>query len=250
MRRFRLAVTIVVLAALNAVITVYADGLPGAIITYERAVMSITLDHSADRLASLRSAAIREAAADSAAATAYRYAQIALLDGIRAAGLDQNRTAEEAFEQAVAYAQEAIDAAPDSEHFRVQADAYMQLLRIKPMPYRIANAGRARSVADEAVELDRSNPRALIAAASYYGSTPAIAGGDRDRAREQLSRAYRLAQTIPAADGGDTLRFMCLLWQGVVARQERDHDAAADYFQRASSIFPDSEWLRQERAER
>ena len=217
--------------------------LPSSVLAYEQAVMSVGRDAAADRPASLRAAALAEAVEAGGRGAAYLYGQIALLDGILAAGTGRMADAEHSFEQARSFGEEAVEREPTSEHYRVVADSYMQLLRIKPMPYRIANAGRARRAADDAVRLDRRNPRALIAAASYYGSTPAIAGGDLPRAGDYLDRA------LPLTAGSKTLRFVCVMWQAIIADARSDTAGARDWLRQARALFPESAWYLDTRQE-
>ena len=225
------------------VVGALVPALPESVLAYEQAVLAMGPRIPADRLATLRASALAEAAAAEGRSSPYLYGQIALLDGMVSAAAGRTADAEGSFEQALEFGERATRLAPTSEHHRVVADAYLQLLRVRAMPYRIANAGRARRAADEAVSLDRDNPRALLAAASFYASTPGIAGGDLDRARQYLDHAYTLTA------GNQTLRFVCLVWQAIVAHARSEPDRAARRLEEAGAIYPGSAWYAQTRQE-
>lgn len=232
-------------------------GMPEEIIAYEEAIVTYSVDEARQQAPARREQALAAAEGAPIAQRAFLTGQVHLLTGIHQAGLGEARTAISLFEQALELANEAIARRQRSEYFRLKAEALMQLLRLRGLAFRIGNAGAARSAADRAVELDPQNPRALIVAASYYGMTPALAGGDPPRALENLSTAISLAaeqmlrnSTAPGQSRAATVvSFSAWMWRGIVLAEQGDGPGARRAYDQAAGIFANSEWLRSARAE-
>jgi len=145
--------------------------------------------------------------------------------------------ADRRFTSSVSLALGSTRASESSEGYRVLADAYNQLLDIRSPAYKVFNAAGARRAAVRAVDLDPSNPLAHIAAASYFVSAPAVAGGDLDRGRGHLRAAAQYG------DGSDYQRFLVIVWEGRLAAAEGRPEEAVRLLSLAYGIYPDNWWL-------
>lgn len=163
-------------------------------------------------------------------------ASLEFLVGFGRLGLEATAAAQANFERAARLAERANRLEQTSEGYRVLADSLSQLLELRGTAYRVVNAGRARSAAERAVELNASNPFAHIAAASYYASAPSFAGGSPARAAGHLETAARLSDDPYVV-------FFVAAWEAQLADASGDRPAAAEAIGRASRIFPDNWWL-------
>ena len=153
---------------------------------------------------------------------------------------EQGRTYVEA---SVDAARAALEIEVSSEGYRVLANAYNQLLRIRGRAYQAVNFRAARAAADQAVLLDRRNPLAHIAAASYYLSAPAIAGGDLRRGLEHVEAAARLSEE------DRYVSFLVAIWAAHGAARTGAVESARRALSRAADIYPDNWWLADVREE-
>ncbi len=158
------------------------------------------------------------------------------LAGFGELGLGNRRNADASFVRAARLAERAIALRETSEAQRVRADAYSQLLDLRGITYRMANAGTARRAAMRAVELDDANPFAHIAAAAFLASAPPIAGGSVAGARDHLARAS--SQTDSTYAG-----FLVAVWEARIAADQGRPQEAAEALARAHAIFPANWWL-------
>ena len=167
---------------------------------------------------------------------AHLEASLEFLLGFGRMGLGSTDAAQTNFERAARLAERANRLDPTSEGYRVLADSLSQLLELRGTAYRVVNAGRARSAAERAVELDPSNPFAHVAAASYYASAPSFAGGSPARAAAHLETASRLTDDPHVV-------FFVAVWEAQLAESSGNRQAAADAIGRAHRVFPDNWWL-------
>ena len=177
------------------------------------------------------------AAVETPAARELYEAMRQFLIGFGELGSGATGEAEDRFERAAAHALAANALQESSEGYRVLADAYNQLLDVRPPAYKIVNAGRARRAALRAVELDVGNPLAHVAAAAYFVSAPPIAGGGLDRARDHLREAARLS------DGSNYVMFLVNVWEARLAVAAGRRGDATGSLALAHAIYPGNWWL-------
>lgn len=170
-------------------------------------------------------------------------ARLRFLEGFASLGAGDITVADEFFERSADHARRSIRQSESSEGYRVLADALNQLLNIRSTGYRILNAGRARRAAEDAVELDATNPLAHIASAAYLTAAPAIGGGDVGRAWAHLQSART------QIDGSDYQEFLLLVWEGRNLAARGRTQAARESFAGARAIYPQSWWLLSEERE-
>jgi tetratricopeptide (TPR) repeat protein len=170
-------------------------------------------------------------------------AQRLFLVGFAALGDGRTDAAVEAIERSMDAARASLLAVESSEGYRILADGYNQLLKVRGRAYQVIHFRDARRSADRAVDLDRRNPLAHVSAASYYLSAPGIAGGDTRRGLEHVEAAARL--------GGDSgyVRFLVSVWAAQGAAQTGSRASARTSLANAAAIYPDNWWLAEIREE-
>ena len=94
-------------------------------------------------------------------------AQRLFLLGFDAIGRGNTSTGEAYVEQSMEAARDSLAEHESSEGYRILADGYNQLLKVRGRAYQMFHFRSARDTADRAVELDRRNPLAHVSAASY-----------------------------------------------------------------------------------
>ncbi len=162
---------------------------------------------------------------------------LAFLKGFAALGEGHRSEADAHFESATNAAKRSLRREDSSEAHRVLADAYNQLLEIRPTSYAVLNAGGARRAAVRAVELNPGNPLAHLSAAAYLSAAPAIAGGDLTQAR------FHLEQAGSNNNHSEYQEFLILIWWGRYHSRRGSASAAAEAFAAARAIYPESWWL-------
>ena len=166
-------------------------------------------------------------------------AQRLFLLGFDAIGRGNTSTGEAYVEQSMEAARDSLAEHESSEGYRILADGYNQLLKVRGRAYQMFHFRSARDTADRAVELDRRNPLAHVSAASYYLSAPGIAGGDVRRGLEHIEAAARLR--------GDNryVSFLVSMWAARGAYQTGSTESARRSLLHAKEIYPDNWWLRE-----
>ena len=164
-------------------------------------------------------------------------AQRLFLLGFEAIGRGATEEGERLVEDAMAAAEASLDLEETSEGYRILADGYNQLLKVRGRGYQLLHFRTARFTADQAVKLDRRNPLAHVSAASYYLSAPGIAGGDVRRGLEHVEAAARLR--------GENryVSFLVAVWAARGAAQTGSRESARRSLANAAEIYPDNWWL-------
>lgn len=141
--------------------------------------------------------------------------------------------AEKRNKEAVAFAEKAAEAGPDN--------AGLQSLLGRALSQRINDltfirqgfvAPRMRRAFQRSVDLDPKHLPGLFGLANYYLYSPAIAGGDKEKADEYAARAEALAPF----DGA-------VLRAQIRERQEKWAEAA-EFFAKAAAIQPQNAWAQ------
>lgn len=165
---------------------------------------------------------------------AYNLGRVYLLRGTYHNTVESKRPAISALEEALDYAENAIEKESFSEGYRLLADAHSQMMFSRGILYMARHGGTARDAALKALELDPKNPRAHISVAGFYLNAPPVAGGDPRRGIELLERGVELSRT----DRSD--RFLMYLWLSDAYEKQGDLDRARSYREQAARIYPDS----------
>lgn len=164
----------------------------------------------------------------------YSLGRVHLLRGTYYNSVENKRKASEALEEALAYAEEAVERREFSEGYRLLADAYSQMMMARGIFYMARHGESARDAAFRALKLGPENAKAHISVAGYYLNAPPIAGGDTEKGVELL----REGVTLESAGRCD--RFLMYLWLADAEEELGNGERAEVYFERAREIFPGS----------
>lgn len=163
------------------------------------------------------------------------YLRIALLDQwMCEAGYDHrdNRLVKKAAQDGVAAAERAVELSPNSsEAHAVLGDLLGQLIPLTfggPLRY----GPRGTKELDRALALDPNNAEALISRAKAYFFTPAMFGGDKQKATALLKK---VAAMDPSADATDT----AYIWLANMYLAQRQPENALRAAEEARRLDPD-----------
>lgn len=165
---------------------------------------------------------------------AYNLGRVSLLRGTYYNSVEEKRPAVNALEEAVGYAEEAVELEEFSEGYRLLADAHSQMMFARGLLYMARHGGTARDAAFKSLELDPENPLAHISVAGYYLNAPPVAGGDPERGIELLEAGINLSEV----DRSDL--FLMYLWLSDAYEERDDLQLARRYRLLAAEIYPDS----------
>ena len=171
------------------------------------------------------------------AARDYLLGRVALYRGRGELTWSGKGDARDLFERAMALAESSAASRRTSEALRLHADAGSSWMITKGLGGIIKMAPQVQGWSDEALELDPSNPLALIISAQGQINAPRSAGGDPEAA------AARLEELVERRDLDD----ISLFWGRVSLAQAysklKDGEAATRMCDLAREIYPDSPML-------
>ena len=171
------------------------------------------------------------------AARDYLLGRVALYRGRGVLTWGSKGDARDLFEEAMNLAESSTASRRTSEALRLHADAGSSWMITKGLGGIIKMAPQVQGWSDESLELDPSNPLALIISAQGQINAPRSAGGDPEAA------AARLETLVARRDLDD----ISLFWGRVSLAQAyaklKDRDSAERMCGLAAQIYPDSPML-------
>ncbi|MGH9710007.1 MAG: tetratricopeptide repeat protein [Candidatus Acidiferrales bacterium] len=167
-------------------------------------------------------------------ATSESYANLALLDAWMCEithDHSDDKLVKQAAESGVSAAENAVRLNPDSS----EAHALLGDLLGQLIPHvfggGVRYGARSTNELNKAIELDPRNAAAYVSRATSYYFTPAMFGGDKQKAVEMLQKAIELD---PASDTADTAH----IWLAQIYSDEGKHEEAARESKEALRLNP------------
>jgi tetratricopeptide (TPR) repeat protein len=166
-------------------------------------------------------------------------AEVDYLAGFVEQGDGRPQAARERFESGRQLVEESLAYAPSSQAYRLLADIYAQLLILGGLVDKISYGPKVRELAEEALRLDSSNPKARLTMALFYKNAPAIAGGSRARSL-RLLHALDEEESLERVD-----RFSVYAWLGIAYSEVNSTFEARRYLRKALEVYPGNSWLQE-----
>lgn len=151
-----------------------------------------------------------------------------------------NDRAGEHYDRALAAVEQSLGLRRSSEGLRLQSETISQLCLVRGLGYTILNGPRVAPLANEALELNPDNGKAIVILASARVYPPAIFGGNP---REGI-RLMEEALTKPDIETDD--RFNIYSGIGIAYDKLGDRARALRYLERARAIYPGNGFVRTE----
>ncbi len=171
---------------------------------------------------------------------AYWIGRIEYLMGRAWQAVEQNDQADGHYTAGLEIIESALEAQRTSELLRLQSDTISQLCLVRGLGYTIINGPRVGPLAQEAIELDPDNGKAIIILASAKVYPPPIFGGNPSEG----VRLMREALEKPNIEKDD--RFNILSGIGVaLGKLSRDAEARR-YLRRALELYPLNSFANEE----
>ena len=171
---------------------------------------------------------------------AYWVGQIEYMMGRAWQAVEENEQADEHYESGLETVESALEERRTSELLRLQSDTISQLCLVRGLGYTILNGPRVGPLAQEALELDPDNGKAIIILASAKVYPPPIFGGNPTEG----IRLMREALEKPNIDKDD--RFNILSGIGVALGKLNRESEARRYLRRALDLYPENEFATEE----
>ena len=124
-----------------------------------------------------------------------------------------------------------------SDALRLEGELYGQISVIRKGFYILANGPKSEKRAEEAMELDPENPRAILLKANRYVYAPKIYGGNADKGITWLNKVNILNPEQP------DILFDLYTAFSVCYREKKEWSTSLDYIRKAEVLYPENLYL-------
>ncbi len=141
------------------------------------------------------------------------------------------------YESSLGWAQASLELGPDSDGYRMMAEAVSQMCLTRGAAYLLAHGRSVLRCASEAIALDERNggARIIVAASKIY--PPAVFGGDPRRGIDLL----KVSLAMPDIEKDDLFNIYCGM--GVAYAKLRQPEKAARWFEQARGLYPGNRFV-------
>lgn len=147
-------------------------------------------------------------------------------------------TAEEHFDRALEYAEQALERNSTSRANRQAAEALSMLFNYRSTFFIIRNAGKAENYLENARELaDENSVMSSLIWGNYYLQAPSAFGGDPEKGKEIFQEIKDLGHPI--------LELAAMNSLGKKYTEQEEFDKVENLRARFSELFPESPWLEE-----